>query len=137
MGSRRFRPRPVRVGSLRRSRRLLSVCLLAFLAAAAAAPHRHKNDLADLLAGERSDSGVFLDVSSIDSRGAIPIAETIRWIDDDPCFACFPFDFAAAPPATPPRKTDLLASARRSTVPVDAERFRPHRLLGSRSPPRV
>jgi len=137
MGSRRFGSRPAGKGLRRRTKRLLSVCLVLLLAGSAAAPHHHKNDLADLLASGPSNSGVFLDVSPIASRSAPPIAETVRWIDDDPCFACLPSDFVAAPPATPPRKTDLPVSARRSAVHADAERFRPHRLLGSRSPPRV
>ncbi|HEY7114345.1 MAG TPA: hypothetical protein VIA45_15550 [Thermoanaerobaculia bacterium] len=113
------------------------MCLVILLTGAAAAPHRHKNDLADLLTEAPSDSGVFLDVVPIAPRDAIPLAETLRWIDDDPCFACLPSDFVAAPPATPPRKTDLRVSARRSVIHADAERFHQHRLLGSRSPPRV
>ena len=137
MGSRRFPSRSAEDDRWRRTKRLLSVCLVILLASAAAAPHHHKNDLADLLASGPSNSGVFLDVSPIASRSAPPIAETVRWIDDDPCFACLPSDFVAAPPATPPRKTDLPVSARRSAFLADSERFRPHRLSGSRSPPRA
>lgn len=134
MGSRRLDPGRTSESVFRRVRRVLAVCLAASLLGAALAPHHHKNDLADLLTGGRSDSGVFLDVSPI-VPGDAPAAESLRWIDDDPCFACLPFDFVAAPPATPPRKTELPASARRSAFPADAERSRTHPLLGSRSPP--
>jgi len=136
MGSRRLDPGQTGESVFRRTRRFLAVCLVAFLIGAALAPHHHKNDLADLLTGGRSDSGVFLDASPM-FPGDSPVAECLRWVVDDPCFACLPFDFVAASPATTPRKTDLLASARRSALHADAERFRPHRLLGSRSPPSV
>jgi hypothetical protein len=135
MGSRRFASRPAGDGLRRCTRRVLSVCFLVLLTGAAAAPHRHKNDLADLLTEAPSDSGVFLDVAPIGGCDATPLAESVHWIDDDPCPACLPSDFVAAPPAVPPRKTDLLVSHRRPVVAAEAEYSLPRPLPGSRSPP--
>jgi len=84
--------RPAGTG-FRRSREFVSAYLVGFLLTAAVSPHRHKNDIADLLTDGPSDSGVFLDVSPAGPPGAPPLAETLRWTDDDPCLACFPYDF--------------------------------------------
>lgn len=128
---------PGRTGErdLSRARRSLAVCLVGLLIGVAVAPHRHKNDLADLLTDGRSDSGVFLDVSEAGPRGSPPIAESVRWIDDAPCPACFASDFVTTAAAAPYRGETLcplehIAARRHAEAP--AERIA---LRASRSPP--
>lgn len=119
----------------RAARRLLSVCLAIVLGGAAGAPHRHKNDLSDLATDGRSDSGVFVDVSPAE-RGA-PIAESLRWIDDDPCFACLPSDFVATVAEEPAPIAPLSAAGRARLFVPRNDRIPGLRRLASRSPPRV
>jgi len=121
--------------ALRRRRRFVSACLAIFLAASAAAPHRHKNDLADLLTDGRSDSGVFLDVSPLPSRDCAPLAESARWVHDDPCLACLPFDFAITATAVAHFEASLLPAGR--LLPGFAGEIRSEEipLRPSRSPP--
>ena len=119
----------------RAARTVVSAYLAAFLLAAAGAPHLHKNDIADLLLDGPSDSGVFLDVSPVGPRDSGPVAESLRYVDDDPCLACFLSDFTATAataifdPSPPTPRVALL--------PISAERGRSAgiRLRAARSPP--
>jgi len=134
MGSRRLGPGWTGERVFRRTRRSLALCLVAFLTGAAVTPHRHKNDLADLLGDAPSDSGVFLDVSPIAACG-VPLAESVRWVDDEPCPACFPFDFATTAAETHLGGTILVPLDRTwnlSHSEVPSGRIR---LPASRSPP--
>ena len=119
----------------RATRGVVSACLALLLVVAAAAPHRHRNDVADLLTDEPSDSGIFVEATPM-ARGDTPIAESLRWIDDDPCLACLGSDFAttAAIRAMP----DFALSPLRPFVPIHfgAGLSRATSLLASRSPPR-
>lgn len=129
-------PRKPAEAAFRRTRRVVSACLAALLLAAAASPHRHKNGLADLLTDGLSDSGVFVDASSLADRGS-PLVERLRWVDDEPCLACFPSDFAAAPTATAVEVADLLPLDRSLTILPRHKSSQRTRLRASRSPPRL
>jgi len=135
MGFRRLGPGWTGERVFRRTRRPLALCLVAFLIGSAAAPHRHKNDLVDLLNDGPSDSGVFLDVAPLSTRNAGPLAESVRWVDDDPCPACFPFDFATTAAGTHLRGAILVPVDRVEALPgLEVPRVR-FRAPASRSPP--
>jgi len=135
MGFRRLGPGWTGERVFRRTRRSLALCLVGFLIGFAVAPHRHKNDLADLLTDGPSDSGIFLDVAPLAARNAGPLAESARWVDDDPCPACFPFDFATTAAATIVRATILPPVERFSPRARAVARSERIRLRASRSPP--
>ena len=82
-----------------RCRRYASMYLALFFLAVAAAPHRHLNDLQDLLLDQRSDSGIV--VQPIGPAGASEALtfRAIRFVPDAPCLACFTRDFVCAPTA--------------------------------------
>ena len=134
MGVRRLGSRHAVQGQ-RGTRRLLSACLVVLFAGAAAAPHRHKNDVADLLGDGRSDSGFFIDAASI-APGDSPFAESLRWIDDDPCLACFPSDFATTAAVRATSDTTLSPLHRLLSVLLRADLSPAIPLIASRSPPR-
>lgn len=75
-------------------RRFAALYLLVFLAAVAAAPHRHLNALEDLLFDGPSDSGVVLEGSATLDPTAGTQWSSARFTDDDPCLACFHNDWA-------------------------------------------
>src|SRR5262245_62126245 len=68
-----------------------------FLLAVAAAPHRHLNDLEDLLLDQRSDSGILVEAVGTPDASAEPAFQPIRFVPDIPCPACFTRDFVSAP----------------------------------------
>jgi hypothetical protein len=75
-------------------RRLVAFYCLGFLFAVAFAPHRHLNSFEDLITDGRSDSGVFLEAwGAADGETRIG---GLRWVDDDPCLACFHHDYASS-----------------------------------------
>ena len=117
-------------------RRVLSACLAVLLLGAAAAPHRHKDDLVDLFGDARSDSGVFIDVAPL-APGSSPIAESLRWIDDDPCPACFPSDFATTAAVRATADVALAPLHRLLPVSLHTDLSPATPLIASRSPPRV
>jgi hypothetical protein len=73
--------------------------LIGFLAAVALAPHRHLNSFEDLLSDGPSDSGVFVEGTSPQDPAAGPQWISVRFIDDDPCLACFHNDWSSEPVA--------------------------------------
>jgi len=81
-------------------RRFAALHLLAFLAAAAIAPHRHVNSIEDLFSDGPSDSGIVLEGSGPQDPMAGPHWSSARLIDDDPCHACFHNDWATEPIAS-------------------------------------
>ena len=134
MGFREVESRHAAIAGSRRTRRFLSACLLVVLAGAAAAPHRHKNDVADLVTDGPSDSGILLDAAPIGRRD-FPVAESLRWIDDDPCPACFPSDFVATAAARPTSFATLPPLGRLAPSLFHAALFLAVPLLATRSPP--
>ena len=120
----------------RRVRRSTSFYLLAFLLAVAVAPHHHLNSLADLLSEGRSDSGMFVQAGSSDADGEARIDRAFL-VDDDPCLACFHYDYAATTSTsfvvdrTLTPRLEAPASARQS-IPEPASES-----PASRSPPRA
>lgn len=78
-------------------RRLAALHLLAFLSAAAMAPHRHINSIEDLGSDGPSDSGIVLLGSAQQNLSAGPQWDAVRFADDDPCLACFHNDWATEP----------------------------------------
>jgi hypothetical protein len=72
----------------------IALYALAFLIAASAAPHRHRDSFEDLLFDGPSDSGTcVVDTLAGESGGRESVGAAI---DDDPCLACFHHDYAAA-----------------------------------------
>jgi hypothetical protein len=76
-------------------RRVAAFYLLAFLTAVTVAPHRHVNSIEDLISDGPSDSGIFVERPSGQVPESGPSASAARWIDDDPCLACFLHDCVA------------------------------------------
>ena len=77
-----------------RLRRFCAGYLLAFLGAVAVSPHQHANAIEDLLNDGRSDSGTFFDLTAYHDPAAGPQWSGARFVDDDPCLACFHDDWA-------------------------------------------
>ena len=73
-------------------RRKAALYLLLFFVAVAFASHQHANSLEDLLFDGPSDSGVFLESRVSPDPAAGPEWASARWLDDDPCLACFQND---------------------------------------------
>jgi len=84
----------------RRCERAASMYLAVFFLAVAAAPHRHLNDLEDLLLDQRSDSGILIEEIGPASASEALALRAIRLVPDVPCLACFSRDFVCAPTAT-------------------------------------
>jgi hypothetical protein len=76
-----------------------SAYLAFFFLAVSAAPHRHLNDLEDLLLDQRSDSGIILQGAGPASLTEEPAFQPIRLLHDVSCPACFASDFLCAPTA--------------------------------------
>jgi len=83
----------------RRCERAASMYLAVFFLAVAAAPHRHLNDLQDLLLDQRSDSGILVQAIGPTSASEALAFRAIRLVPDAPCLACFTRDFVCAPTA--------------------------------------
>jgi len=116
-------------------RRAASFYAVAFLLAAAAAPHRHTNELADLLSDERSDSGFFVEALSPPDEDGGPYVTGARVVIDSPCLACFQHDFVAA---IAPLFSMAAPSPSFTLTQNSHRRFQPKaypQLRASRSPP--
>jgi len=96
-----FLDRRVFIASIVRLRcgRVASMYLALFFLAVAAAPHRHLNDLQDLLLDQRSDSGILVEPIGPASTSEALAFRAIRLVPDIPCPACFTRDFICAPTA--------------------------------------
>ncbi len=81
-------------------RRAAGLYLVLFFLAVAGAPHRHINDLEDLLLDQRSDSGVLVQSVGTTARDAAPVFHPARVVHDVSCLACFTRDFVSAPTAS-------------------------------------
>lgn len=82
--------------SLRAIRRRMAATYVAgFFLVAAATPHHHLNPIEDLFSDDRSDSGVFALGSNATRPDVGPSLEPLRFLDDDPCLACFQHDFVS------------------------------------------
>lgn len=122
-------------GALRGSlpRRVGALYLLTFFLAAAAAPHRHRNDLDDLLSEGPSNSGILVEARPGGHEGRT--LEGFRLVPDESCLACFQHDFpiggTAAGPALP-EPSPLIKFESILPSPYPALRARPG---VSRAPP--
>jgi hypothetical protein len=74
----------------------VSVYLVLFFLAVAAAPHHHLNGLEDLLLDERSDSGVLIETPASAGTAAGTALSSFHFVRDIPCLACFTHDFFCA-----------------------------------------
>jgi hypothetical protein len=116
-------------------RRAVSFYGVAFLLAAAIAPHRHLNSIDDLVSDAPSDSGILDQAQSPDDPRAGLKMAACQIVEDRPCLACFQHDFAVTA-VSPfrlvhhPHPLALCSKAPTSPAPVI-----PHGLLASRSPP--
>jgi hypothetical protein len=122
--------------ALIRWRRVAASYLVLFFLAVAAAPHRHINDLEDLLLDQRSDSGILVQALDSADRDAALAFHPVRVVHDVSCLACFTRDFVCATTGsflllailTPlPLVPAQPATATPALVPADAS---------SRAPPR-
>jgi len=105
-----------------------------FLGATTASPHRHLNGIEDLLSDDPSDSGSIV-AGIVPGDAAGPLIAPLRVLDDDPCLACFPHDFVAAPSCVfvlhaPSRPLGRIEPLSRASAPQPGDRP-----PASRSPP--
>jgi len=86
--------------ALPRCRRAAASYLILFFLAVAAAPHRHLNDLEDLLLDQRSDSGILVQTLGTAAGEAAPSFHPARVVHDVSCLACFTRDFVSVTTAS-------------------------------------
>ncbi len=121
----------------RRCRRAAGIYLALFFLAVAAAPHHHLNGIEDILLDQPSDSGLLTQVLGPTNGSGAPALNPVRFVQDEPCLACFTGDFVCAPAAVVAFTATLAALAMRPLPPAFAfPRLLPAR-TSSRSPPRV